>query len=134
MLKYGCLLHFQPWNTEFYPLNKSDIFTACYFLAVKISKALFSQCENNKQLWHVMYCLQCQRFERKPLKKCFWGWKWNSPVSWDRILHLWQYQKSCLTHKINSIFNVKPLNILFHCKYKPLLVCSRKTEYDILHN
>ena len=67
---------------------------------------------------------------------------WKNPfevenVSWDRILHLWKYKKSCLTHKINSIFNVKPLiriSSIYHCKYKPLLVCSRKTEYDILHN
>ena len=44
------LLHFQPSNTGFYPLNKSDIFTCCYFHTVKISKVLFPKCENNKIL------------------------------------------------------------------------------------
>ena len=63
------LLHFQPWNTGFDPLNKSDIFTACYFHTVKISKVvlviIFTVWKSQvKWLWrHVMYCMQCLRFD-----------------------------------------------------------------------
>ena len=49
------LLHFQPWDIRFYPMNKSDIF----------HRLVFSHCENiqsNKILWrHVMFCMQCPR-------------------------------------------------------------------------
>ena len=53
----------------------------CYFQTVKISKLLFSHCENNKLLWHqVMYWVQCLRCGRNIFKnqiksnelKIFW--------------------------------------------------------------
>ena len=80
-----------------YPLNKRDIFTGSYFHILKISKVLFSHCENNMRLWrHGIYCMHCLRFERNMFKiqrKCnkqktqwFWRWIWNLFHSWDRIL------------------------------------------------
>ena len=71
--KYFPLLQFQQLNTQFYPLNKRDIFTGYYFHTVKISKVLFSQCENNKLLLrrHIMLCMQCLRLERNMFKNQF---------------------------------------------------------------
>ena len=60
------LSHFWLWNTGFYHWIKVISFTGCYFNTVKISKVLFSHCENNKQSWrHITYCIQCLKFERK---------------------------------------------------------------------
>ena len=41
-VKKYCLYYIfsMAWNTEFYPLNKSDISIGCYFDVVKISKVL----------------------------------------------------------------------------------------------
>ena len=67
---------FSPWNTGLYPLNKSDIFTGCYFHTVKMSKVSSSPCKiNNECAWcHIIYCMQRPSFEKKNVKS---QWKCN---------------------------------------------------------
>ena len=100
-------------NTGFYLLNKRDIFTGYYFHTEKISNVLFSHCENNKlcDVMSDMYCMQCPRNWNKYAQKTkeyvtIGPWIWN-------LLHSCKYQKLCLTCEINSIFNVKPFNIIY---------------------
>ena len=104
------LLHY-----GFYPLNKSDTFTGCYFHTVKNIKI--------SKLWvHIMYWKQYLRFKRDIFKnqrkynkqkiQCFWCWIWNLFHSWDSIV---SYFHSCfalkkikkiLSHMWNK-FNIK---------------------------
>ena len=86
-----------------------------FFYTVKISNVLFS-------LWrHVMYCMQCLRFERNMLKNkgnvinrkiiglnCIK--EFISLVRQDFLKY--KISKSCLVCEINSICNVKPPNTL----------------------
>ena len=87
------------------PLNKSNIFTGCYFQTVKTTKLL---------LWrHGMYSMQCLRFENKNKFKnqrkykklkfqCFWRWIWNLFHEWYNYFFLfsWVQSKSVNTLKI----------------------------------
>ena len=110
-------LHFH-WNTEFYPLNKCDIFTGCYFHTVKSD---------------ITWCIACLRFWIKHVhaktKENVINIKFSAfDVEYGiyftetgffhiftHTLHSWKYNKimTCLTSEINSKFNVKPLNILY---------------------
>ena len=89
------------------------------FSHCEIIKNAISQCENNKHLQrNVINYIQCPRFERnKNQRKCkkqkiqwFWRWIWNLFHSWDRIRIHKKIKKNTIN---NSIFNVKPLNILY---------------------
>ena len=68
------LLHCKPWNTGFYPLKKSDIFTSCYFHTVKISKWCFHSVKITNYCdvtLCIMYCMQCLRSTCKKKKRKF---------------------------------------------------------------
>ena len=106
--------------TGFYPLNNSDIFTRCYFH----KSVIFTVCENNKRLWrHVMHCMQCLKFEQTNTKENVINRKFRTLdveywiyftsksnfLIFSLVLRIRENnkQKSCLTHEINSIFNIK---------------------------
>lgn len=110
--------------------KKNYIFTGSYLHTLEISNLLFSQCKFNKRIWrHILYCIQCPRFERLVFKnqtncnkqkiQCFLRISIISLVTWFllyifiRCWHIWKYQKFFLTREIGSIFNVKPMNILY---------------------
>ena len=74
--------------------------------------------------------MQCLRFEKNMFKHkrkfkklkihCFWCWMCNYFYLWDRIFSYFhscfshvKISNSCLTREINSIFNIKPLKILY---------------------
>ena len=111
------ILHLQPCVS--YPLNKSNIFTGCYFHTVKIKKnILYSLCEINKRMWrHVMNCIQRTKFERNMFKnerkcneqnnQCFGHWIWNLFHSLDRIFLIIKI----LSREINYVSNVKTFPI-----------------------
>ena len=66
-LYYNCwntaiLLNFQLWNTEFYPLNKSDILINRLLFSHCENIKCFLQCDNRTQLWHhIIFCMQLQK-------------------------------------------------------------------------
>ena len=72
-------------------------------IGLTISKVLFSQCENNEQLWHhVMYCMHCLIFKR----------------------NVFRNQRKCNTQKIpclwckNGIYYTREIGFLNICTHE----------------
>ena len=104
-------------------------FTGCYFSHCEYIKPDIFAVWKNKLSWrHVMYWMQCLRFEVTFSKTKESRWIWNLFHSWDMILLI--YQKSCFTRKINFIYSMQRQTIAYdHFQFR-FCVCKRnKSEY-----
>ena len=107
--RLSILLHFHQWNIVFFHWITVISFRGCYFHSVKISKVLFSQCENDKLLWrHVKYCIHVLRFEKNMFKiqrKCNKQkiqWPFNSNNS---LSTYWSQYNTWVTSTISGADN-----------------------------
>ena len=50
------VLPYQPWNIAFYPLDKNDIFTGCYFHTVKITVWKWQAIVTSCRVLHAVTC------------------------------------------------------------------------------
>ena len=97
-------------------------------LSIDFHWLIFSHCElkYQKLLWrHIMYCMHCWCLKEtcSKTKENVINRKFNEGISFTS--HSWKYKKnSCRTREIKSIFNVKPLKLL----YINDVVCFKKKK------
>ena len=117
---YGIFYHiFRTEIPGFVNYNRLISLQACENI-----KMLLLQCKNIKRVWrHVLYCMQCLKFERNVFKtkenvinSKFNDFDIEGGIYFTHetgfFLHI-NIKKSRLTRKLNSLFNVKTWNTLY---------------------